>query len=382
MAVVTEYLTQLIAKQVEDQGLVIWYDPQGAYAEAAATLVLPKTTMARCDGSFFRLRHEIDHVMNGEQPPRLVVYVPMAQADTHNALAELEAAGVVMRPGQQPPNRNTKLAVVARNALRPILGDDQVAEIERQAESGKLTLSDLNALAEKGNVSSGPAPTLILGSSNPQEVALAFLHGDEHDADIEKKTAQNDLRTLLGPSFDIDLPATTGLSDVRERLARHVLLTDFISGLGQHVPASLSSVRVANSPSGIDSCVRLTRSWRNSRDDRDSYVGAANKVEQEFTIGQLRFEPKAITGIETFLAVEKALLRHVEAELLEKARPDLLSLATARQSRFWAEVEPAIQARWALVATAAEVLLEADRVGKGDQDGPDDAARPRQSLRR
>ena len=59
MAVVTEYLTQLLAKQVEDRGLVVWYDPERAYAEAALILTLPKTTVARCDGSFFRLRNGI-----------------------------------------------------------------------------------------------------------------------------------------------------------------------------------------------------------------------------------------------------------------------------------------------------------------------------------
>ena len=52
-----------------------------------------------------------------------------------------------MRPGQPPPNRNTKLAVVARNPLRPILGDDQVAEIEKQVETGKLSLADLKTPA-------------------------------------------------------------------------------------------------------------------------------------------------------------------------------------------------------------------------------------------
>lgn len=379
MAVVTEYLTQLLAKQVEDRGLVVWYDPEGAYADAAAGLALPKTTLAHCDGSFFRLRHEIDHLMNGEQPPRLVVYVPMAQADTHNALVELEAAGVVMRPGQQPPNRNTKLAVVARNALRPLLGDDQVAEIERQVETGKLSLDDLNALADKGRDISTGVLTLIFGSANPQEVALVFLHGDDHDADIEKKTAQNDLRNLLGPSFDIDFPTSATLSTLRERLARHVLLTDLLAGLGQHVPASLSSVKVATSPGGVDACVRLARSWRNSRDDRDSYRAAALKLEADFGISPSSFvlgpwssetKDQGLWTKDTLLSGEKALLRHVETELLEKARPDLLALATARQSRFWAEVEPAIQARWALVAAAAEVLLEAVRVGKEVKTAP------------
>ena len=57
-------------------------------------------------------------------------------------------------------------------------------------------------------------------------------------------------------------------------------------------------------------------------------------------------------------------MRHVESGLLGKASSDLLTLAISRMSRFWAEVEPAVQARWALIAACAEVLLEADRVGK------------------
>ena len=47
MAVITEYLTQLLAKQVEDRGLVVWYDPEGAYAEAAAELALPGSGCGR-----------------------------------------------------------------------------------------------------------------------------------------------------------------------------------------------------------------------------------------------------------------------------------------------------------------------------------------------
>ena len=173
MAAVTDYLFQLIAKQVEDRGLVVWYDPEKAYMQAAADLALPKTAIARYDGSFFSLRHEIDQRLNDGQPPRLVVYVAMSQEETHGALIELEAAGTVVRPGQQPPNRNTKLAVVARNALRPILGDEQVSELEKQVDSGKLSLADLNALADKGKDISTGILSLIFGTANPQDVTLA-----------------------------------------------------------------------------------------------------------------------------------------------------------------------------------------------------------------
>jgi hypothetical protein len=122
MGVVTGYLFQLIAKQVEDHRLVLWYDPERAYSEAAAAFDLPNTTVA----------------------------------------------GSGMQPGQQPPTRNTRLAIVARNALRSILGDETAAEIEKQVDAGKLSLADLNALADKGKDISTGVLSLIFGTSHPQ----------------------------------------------------------------------------------------------------------------------------------------------------------------------------------------------------------------------
>jgi hypothetical protein len=375
MAVVTEHLLQLIARQVDDKGLVVWYDPEQAYLGVVDLLPQRTTdhgplTIAKYDGSFFKLRKEIDHLMNGEQPPRLVVYVPLAQDKTDHALIELEAAGVVMRPGQQPPNRNTRLSVVSRNALRPILGEDQVGEIERQVEAGKLSLADLNALAEKGKDISTGVLALIFGTANPQEVALAFLHDDQRDGEIGKKEAGKELRRLLQASFEIELPEAGALSSWRAKLGRHVLLTDLFAALQGVVPPSLSSVSVAHSPGGVDACVRLARTWRNSREHRDSYVAVANKTEQELGLGQLDLPVEPLKENETFLCIEKTLLGHVEGELLRKATPDLLQLAGRRLSRFWADVEPRIQARWALISSAAEVLLAADRVGKEIKKAP------------
>jgi hypothetical protein len=73
MGIVSEYLVGLVAKQVEDRGLVVWYDPERAYTQVAAELALPKTTIARYTDTFFRLRHEIEDLLNNSQPPRLVV---------------------------------------------------------------------------------------------------------------------------------------------------------------------------------------------------------------------------------------------------------------------------------------------------------------------
>jgi hypothetical protein len=368
-AVVTEYLSQLIGKQVDDRGLVVWYDPEQAYGMAAAELSLPKTTVTRYDGSFLKLRKEIDHLLDDGQPPRLVVYVPLERTETHSALIELDCAGVIMQPRQQPPACNTRLSVVARNALKPILGEDQVAEIERQVGAGKLSLEDLNSLAEQGvDISSGVLK-LIFGSANPQDVAMAFLHSNQHDEEVGKKEAQKELRHLLQISFDIELLAEA-LSNWRLRLGRHVLLTDLFASLKKQVPSSLSSIPVAKSTGGIDACVRLARTWRNSRDVRDSYVVLANKVDQEYALGHLILPVDSLKENETFLSVEQALLRHVETDLFKAASPGLLNLSEYRLSRFWPDVVPAIQARWALISSAAEVLLEADRVSNAIKKAP------------
>ncbi len=369
--IVTEHLLSLIARQVEDHRLVVWYDPEGHYGELTGHLDIPEATVARYDGSFFALRHTIDRLLEGLVPPRLLVYVPLDPADARNALVELEVAGVVMKPGQQPPARNTRLSVVARNALKPLLGEESAA-IEKQVDAGKLTLAELDNIGgdvvgyTKGVVS------LLFRSSNPQDIALAFLSDDRLDVEVVKKSAAAELVGILGDAFDIELPRDEPLPALRTRFARHVLTTDLIVGLRDSTPASLSSVKVAAKTAAREACATLARTWRMRRDARDSYVAAALRVEGELGLPQVEF-PEAIGEVETFPAVERALLRRVEEALPEHPTVDLLRLAESRKSRFWSEATPALQAHWALVSAAAEVLLEADRVAKATQGKTADA---------
>src|SRR5262249_45942577 len=276
---VTRCLRDLVAKQVEDARLVVWYDPEGCYRSVVASLSIPETTVACYDGSFLRLRREIDPLLNDRDPPRLVVYVPMDQAATGHALIELEAAGVVIQPGQQPLARNTRLSLVARNALRPILGDGNAAEVEKQVEAGKLSLGDLDALASKGQEFGKGVVSIVFGTGNPQEVALAFLAGDRHDAEVQKKDAVEELVSLLRSTFEAALPVSAPLPELRDRLARHVLMTDLVASLDSALPPTLASAKVAAATAARDACVSLARNWRLRRDVRDSYVAAALKVE-------------------------------------------------------------------------------------------------------
>jgi len=364
LGVVTQHLLSLVEKQVDEYSLIVWYDPDHNYGDVVRDLQLPDTVVMRYEGSFIRLRWQIDQekLMDGEEPPRMIVYVPLAQDQTHHALIELEVAGIVLQPGQQPPSRNTRLAIVARNALRDIVGNETAAQVEKQTESGKLSLTDLNALADKGGEISKGVVSLIFGTGNPQEVTLAFLDRDQFDGDINHKDASGELYGLLSSEFGFDAPKEQGLDKIRQKLSRHVLMTELIHGLGDVAPSKLKSVVIASTPTTIESCNTLAKLWRLRRDTRDSYILAAQQIESEYALFNITFDPNVIVGIDTFSCIEWALLANSEERLLEKTDGEILTLSESRLTRFWCDVEPRLQTRWALVASVCDVLLEADRV--------------------
>ena len=365
MGIITDYLRKLITKQIEDNGIVVWCDRDRHYTDIVSTLNIPNTTVACYTDSFFELRHEIEPLLDGTEPPRLLIYVPLDPSEIHNALIELEAAGVIMKPGQQPPIRNTKLSVIARNALKPILGDETTASIEKQVEAGKLTLADLNAIAEKGEGISQGVILTIFKTGNPQEVTLEFLSSDRFDSAIVSKGASQELAVLLQSAFDVQLPSEEPPNAHRARLARHILFTEFISSIKGDIPNQLSSIKIPAKPATRDACIQLAKTWRLRRDFKESYINYANQVETELGLNSIDFDfQQQIAEIETFLGVERTLQRFIETALLVEANAQIGEIVKARQSSFWSENFPDIQAHWALIAVAGQLLLEANRISR------------------
>jgi hypothetical protein len=365
--IVSDYLHTLIGKQIEQHGLVVWFDPDRHYQEAVTRLTLPETTIAIYDGSFFALRQAIEPLLQGENPPRLLVYAPLAQEETEHALEELTAAGVTCKPGQQPPTRNTRLSLIARNALKTALNDETVAAIEKQVEEGKLTLAELDDLAEKGKGMTGGVVVTVYGTSQPQETALAFLTQPEKDDLLASKQAAPELVMLLQASLSLTLDETLAPADLREQVAQAILITEMMTALGAAAPAALRGVPMAATPAGQEACAALARQWRRLWDARASYRYWSDKVAQTFQLASLTYSPDALGQAETFFVLEQAWQGAVEEALISQATPALVATAEARQSGFWAETLPNVQARWALIARAGQVLLAAQAVEQAIQ---------------
>lgn len=383
MGAVSEHLQGMVERQVKEKGLIVWFDPEGTYRELVEGLSLPDTAVEVCGESLFELRYRIEPYLSasGDTPPRLVVYVPKSREETRDALVELTASGVVMEPSHKSHNLNTRLAVVAKQALRESLGKEQVEKVSRDVEAGRLSLADLDRMSgkEAGVVS------LVFGSSYPQEVALKLLGGDRYDAEVASRDAVGELAALLGGEFGISLPEDS-CETLRSALARHVLATELVGAVPEPLPQQLSSLKVAGGDAA-GACASLAHEWRNRSDLCESYTGHADRVEQELALGGLKLPFEQLRGCETFAAVELALQSAIEERALEpgmgpEEHREVLEVIQSRLRSFWAkwpERYEDIGSRWRLLESALRLLGVAEGVENGLKSLPHD---PEQTLRR
>ncbi|MBC7250399.1 MAG: PglZ domain-containing protein [Anaerolineae bacterium] len=368
MGLVTDTLLALLRKQVEAHGTVVWFDPEKAYLELAQSLTpedVASAAVYRYDPQrgFIWLRRQVEPLWEKRlTPPRLLLYVPLARAETRHALIEFEVAGVVVQPGQQPSERNTALAAVARQALSTVFPPAAVEENVDQVEAGQLSLAELDRLAEKGAEAQTGAVAVIFGSGNISEVAIRFLADTALDAEIEAKQALGNLSRLLSDALGVSFPTDQGLAALRAHLARQILVTDLIEALGDQVPQALRTFSIAEQPVARQAAVELARTWRNRRDLADSYVHWAERVQTEIGLGSLELDLDTLARTETFAAGEVRLQREVEMALAQRASARLVELAEARLGGFWSAQKPEIKTRWEVIADAGRVLVEAARV--------------------
>ncbi|MFQ5342370.1 MAG: PglZ domain-containing protein [Anaerolineae bacterium] len=368
MALVTETLINCLRKQVEVHGTVVWYDPKQDYLDLAESLA-PETVAGAAvhcydpERGFIWLRRELEPLWEKRTaPPRLIICVPLSQAETHHALIEFEVAGVVVQPGQQPPEQNTALATIARQALATVFPPARLAEIVAQVKAGQLSLAELDQMAEKGIVELTGVVAVVFGSDNIDEIALRFLASSELDATIETRQALGSLAGLLARALGVDLPADQGPAALRAQLARQVLLTDFIEALGDSVPQALRTFPVAPSAVARQAAVNLAQAWRQRRDLAESYVHWAGRIQTEIGLGPLDLDLAVLARAETFAGGEVQLQAEVEKALAHRPSERLVELAVARCEGFWSTQKPEIKTRWEVISDAGQVLVEAARV--------------------
>jgi PglZ domain-containing protein len=368
---VTDYLIALIQKQVDDHGIVVWYDPDGHYAGVVQNITLSGVPVFQFKGSYFELREQLEPLLEFVDkdsrpkpdcgvPPKVIVYVPKDRHDTQHALVEVECAGVVMEPGQRSLPCNTRLRVIAEAVFRE-LAPQQVEEIAKQIENGAWTLGDLDWRADQ--VGSIGSVNLIFGTASSADVTLEFMASTQYDRAICEKQAMPELTTIFETDLGIEIEDNLTPEQARKKLRRIVLLTDLVAGIPtKSQTAQTAALPIPSRRPHIENIRHICKIWRNRVDLRTAYVDAAQTVEVEAGVHHLGLPSTLLSELETFPFIEEQLVEQAERIILDDKVDEALELATRRKNSFWSLQLPAHQLRWALIENAARVFLTSHRI--------------------
>jgi hypothetical protein len=362
MGVILDELRQVLAKHVQDYGLVAWFDPDRHYEGVLSEIQIPGCQTLIYDGSFYALRAAAEPLIRDAEPPRLLLYLPLAYDDAQLPLAELLTLGETLRPGGIG-QRNTKLAVIARRALKGRVAESRLADLDREIDKGRLTLSALEGLDQ--GVSSATLPTaltVLFGTSATEQAALDFLAHPERDANLTSKNGGADWAQVLQTHFGLAVTPEQAPAEMRAALARQVLAGDLLEVLGDDTPAALKAVPTSKDAAVCRRSAELARQWRNRRDLGSSYRREATIVEKALHLESIEFPVQLLERVITFAGLERRLLRIVAARLAADESAVMTQIAEERRSGFWAEQEPDLQAEWTLVAQAGNLMRRASEI--------------------
>jgi len=370
MAKLSDRIRSMIARQVKDRGIVVWFDPEKAYARLVRDLNLPETSVLQYEDSFFRLRHELEPYLEFVTPerkpkdgcgiaPNVVVYVPMERTGTSFALIEAETAGVVVEPGAESPERNSRLRVQAEIFFLEV-APEKAAHLARQVEEGLLTLEDLDRISEEvGSITSG-ALKLVFGAASPIESIIEFASGSSKDSNISKKKALGELRSLAHSELGLDFGDTSSPKEARRTLRRMILLAEFANSIPESGrPSALATVSLPEKPVQLDALKHLCETWRNRVDFRDGYVDAATELELAAGISRMALNPDEVAAVETFPCIESLLIRSAQNSLLQGRLKEATCLAELRKKSFWSREVPEHLLKWSALEIAGRLMAEA-----------------------
>lgn len=350
---VTSHVAEHLTRQLQEHGVVVWYDPEGAFQPVFDALDGPERGLTKLalHGSYFALRaaaEPVTRTLRGGQAggARLLVYVPNEPLPPlEDVLYPIECLGVRVR---------LTLAEAARQALAGVVPDKALREW--LALPG-VTLALLDARA--GSESRIGALTAVFGDVLPMELAFQFLRDGAHAKAVAKHKLEPALTGVLAQTFGAALAAGDAAS-MRGQFARRVLLTEFLADLAA-IPPELQALALP-APAQVEACYRLAERLRGDRQLEDAYRAWAAEAQQEFALDGPQYDAERVGRRDTFAFEERLALGHVAALARAGRWDDARAWIDDRARSFWAQVEPERRGQWDAARLAVQTRVAADQL--------------------
>jgi hypothetical protein len=313
-----ERLAAELAVKVERHGVVIWDDPEGAYAAVVQDVTPTDATLHVFDGSWFDLRRRLEKSLAGQALPTVIAYVPTKPADP-DPLEELRAVGAPFR---------LKLPTLLKSTLKGQVTEQRIAQISRQC----TTIAEAESALDGGETGLDARLIALVGDSSTVAIATALIAGLH-----EKDLAERDLSDVVGSSLSDAIGGSfEGLTggELREAAFRQVALAALIESVG-NLPEALAESLAPVSPAQRKTCRGVIERLQSVSALHDIYVELARAVDQQLHLGALLSWVDGLQASDLTPTIEVLALTEGQRLLEAEDYAVALGLADARLAGSW-----------------------------------------------
>jgi hypothetical protein len=355
MGVVTDYIVKLVQKNLDEYCIVIWYDPKEHYS-SLINKFQSIVTVLEYQGSYIQIRYELEPYLDSKEMKKVLVYIPQEQDELASPVIEAEYYGTVIKPSG-PTGKNTKLEIIARNALANLFDSEEIANFEKSIQQGTLTLDDLDKLSEsREETGRAGSLSLIFETADPLEIVLQFISDKSYDKKIEEKNAFNEFYKLISiySGFESN---SKDIEDYRQNLSRYIFISDFLLKVkdSENIP-ELKKIPRCHKKGHIGFCKKIISEWQKRRDLQELYVQFAEAIEKAFDLDSLSIPIEENIKVDTFPFFETKASTCAINLVINEHYDKALSIAQDRKNLFWTEIDyHNIRLLWNIITIAANI---------------------------
>lgn len=337
--------------------LVFWYDPDGNFADFAASLSLPDAEVILLGDTPFATKRRL---MAQEPATPFLLYAPFAEPPhTENGLLDLQLTGQVYSADQAAMIfRDLGLN---RRELEPYIRE-HLSFFNAQSRSDALMNSgvaaDADEMALRLAMMCAVADLRTLDEVLLLRALLSAGLNAEHNAlwqKLVKFFAPEEVWKLItwAVGYKADQPTLRGLFV-------SLTLTHLAHDLHAPLPERFDTQQITPSARAYAFIDR----WLRRSEDVSRYAELAAEIMPDLRLGEVLndLDPKAYAEVETFDLIDKTLIRVLTGRLLhDLPLPEgLETLTKARTTRAW---YPKFRDYYAALTAAARLLERQERLG-------------------
>ena len=312
--------------------VVVWHDPDGAFAESLDALDLPGVDVMREEEhELFSLKRTLNGDLAGQ---RILLYRPRARRLEGDWLADIEARSASFAADYTSMQLRELNAADTRE-MREMLAAHK-AQLAKKTVLRKLTRLSPSYEQPQQLACGLMAIALDAPSLDAQAIVRAYLiaalasDGVEALARVERMGCTNEFQAAISAWIGYTGDASDFIA-----LGRHVLLC----ALAGTLPKDAASALPADVTSGTTAlCQDIVRGWCQSA-ERDSLFELAQLVEEVTPVEQMLVQVplETLGDIDVFPCIDALILRRLfrDVATAPESAPAALSLAQARHSTAW-----------------------------------------------